>query len=702
MKILIADDNRTNLKLLHAVLHAEGHDVVEAIDGEEALAVLGREVVDAVISDILMPKVDGYRLCYEIRRNQRTHDLPIVIYTATYTSPADEKLCLDLGANQYIRKPASTSQLIAAIRDAVDGPHNQPLEILSATDVLREYSERLVDKLEERNIELIRRTEELAASQLQLHNLLAHSPAVLYALQVDGDRLTPTIVSDNIERLLGIQGENTNYEWWMDSLHPDDRDRVLAMPKHCQDSDESTMEYRIRHADGSYRWIEDSSRILRDETGAVSKIVGVWMDVTDRKLVEEELKQTLDRLEIKVQERTAALAQTVEQLKWAKETADSANRSKSEFLSRMSHELRTPMNSILGFGQLLEFSKLDEQQAESVDHILKAGRHLLTLINEVLEISRIEAGSIAISLEPVAVAEVLDEAISLMKPVARERGVALEVLSKPTTLVKADRQRLRQVLLNLISNAIKYNVDGGKVILGVVDDSSGTTTVEIHDTGRGIPPSMIGRLFTPFDRLAADASGIEGTGLGLALSKSLTNAMGGDLTFVTEQGVGSCFRVTLTKVDESEITERSTSPLGFDSEVWGDAKGRILVIEDNSMNARLLERLFADYPQIELVTTMQGRLGLELATDQPPDAILLDMHLPDMNGKEVLSALKANIKLREIPVIIITADAFSGQSQDLLQSGAFRYLTKPFILSELISAVKAALNKEERIDSNAI
>jgi len=694
MTILIADDNATNLKLLRAILEAYGHNVVEAHDGEHALRLLESSSIEAIISDILMPKVDGYRLCYEVRRSEKHKNLPFVVYTATYTSPADEKLCLDLGVDRYVRKPASSHALLAALGEAIAVPHRQPVVTLNTSDILQEYSERLVDKLEERNVDLHRKSEELVAATLQLQNLLAHSPAVIYTIKVDDNKLVPTLVSDNVERLLGIKPADGSYEWWLASIHPEDVDQTLATVHGARSGEGYIMEYRVRHANGSYRWIEDSCRVIRDDVGTPAKFVGVWMDITDRKHAEAELQHTLQQLETRVQERTSALAKSNTELMLAKEAADEANKSKSEFLSRMSHELRTPMNSILGFGQLLELSELDADQRDSVNHILKGGRHLLTLINEVLEISRIEAGALTISLEPVEVADVLQEAISLMRPFAKDHGVTLNLDGLPSVFVMADRHRLSQVLLNLVSNAIKYNVASGSVSMRSGANSDSLAFIEVVDTGKGISEEMLTRMFVPFDRLAAEATGIEGTGLGLTLSKSLTETMGGTLTVESKVGAGSCFRIQLTLADDVKSREVMSTKAVFDPAVWGSIKGRVLVIEDNAMNSRLLTRIFEECPQIELVTTMQGRLGLELAEKHPPSAILLDLHLPDMQGQDVLAELRANPILRDVPVIILTADAFTDRSQSLLEAGAFRYLTKPFILNELVAAIADALLRE--------
>ncbi|MDR3692348.1 MAG: response regulator [Fimbriimonas sp.] len=691
MKVLIVDDNRTNLKLLRAILEDDGHDVVEANDGAQALVALELAGADAIITDILMPKVDGYRLCYEVRRHERHRSVPLIVYTATYTSPADEKLCMDLGADRYLRKPVSNSALLAALRETAESPSRLAVVTLSSSDVLKEYSERLVNKLEETNQLLQRQSAELAEANLQLRQLLAHSPAVLYSIQIEDGILVPTLVSDNIERLLGISAQMATYDWWVSSLHPEDREEVLAIKNRALAGAGSTHEYRLRHTDGSYRWVEDSNRVALDDDGTPLRIVGVWMDITDRKDAEEQLQQVFDRLESRVRERTAELGLANEQLLVAKEIAEEANRSKSDFLSRMSHELRTPMNSILGFGQLLEFTDLDTNQRDSVDHILRAGRHLLKLINEVLEICRIDAGALTVSLEPISVAELIEETVALMEPAAKERGIRLEVAGDLSIYVLADHHRLRQVMLNLVSNAIKYNKENGKVTVRASVYGSGIGYIEIEDTGIGIEDTMMHRLFTPFDRMAAEMTAIEGTGLGLALSKSLMDAMDGVMTVQTQAGVGTTFKLGLSlcqpalALDSAQVATRELAA------PRPNLVGLVLAIEDNPTNLKLLARVLERYPDIKLITAMQGRQGLDLARHFMPNVILLDLHLPDMHGRDVLLELQGNPKLMHVPVIVLTADAFSDHWDSIVKTHSYRFLTKPFVLDELLDAIAGAL-----------
>jgi PAS domain S-box-containing protein len=375
------------------------------------------------------------------------------------------------------------------------------------------------------------------------------------------------------------------------------------------------------------------------------------------------------------------------------ERAERANEAKNRFLSRMSHELRTPLNAVLGFGQLLATRDLDPDAREEVDHILKAGDHLLELINEALEISHIESGRLALTIEPVAVAPLVEEIAGLVSPLSGKRRIGVRV-DRPSldAWVAADPQRLRQVLLNLMSNAIKFNRAGGEVTVRGAAAGTDRFALSVTDTGPGIAPADMARLFDPFERLRADAEGIEGSGLGLALSRGLMEAMDGTIDVVSQPGQGSTFTIALPAAAPG-AAEPTSGPLPGLAEAHVPQGGRrsVLCIEDNPQNRDLVEQVFATLDDIDLTTAPDGAGGIERALADPPDLVLLDLHLPDMEGGEVLDRLRADPRTRSVPVVVVSADATAAQIDAMLARGAFDYVTKPIDLGRLVRVVDDAL-----------
>ncbi len=415
-----------------------------------------------------------------------------------------------------------------------------------------------------------------------------------------------------------------------------------------------SLRYKVTGPDGT-RIIDCQGTSSRDAAGRLTGLVGTCQDVTDRFLRAE---------------------------------AERATQAKDEFLSRMSHELRTPLNAILGFSQLLEMGDLSDRQRANVDHVLKAGGHLLELVNEVLEISRIQSNPQFVSLQPVRTGSVVGEALDLVAPLAEARRIVVSVIDEHDDLwVLADVQRLRQVLLNLLSNAIKYNAEGGRVQIRVRRGDEGQVHIAVADDGPGIAPDLLVRLFTPFDRLGAEQGNVEGTGLGLALSRAFVEAMGGTLGVQSTPGTGSVFTIELPAGEA--VGEANDGP--DDRGVSADDRRLVLCVDDNPANLELIEQIFLDRPAIAVVSTVQGRIAVDLARRQRPDLVLVDLNLPDIDGEEVIRLLQADPDTARIPFVAISADATPERQQRVIELGALAYLTKPFDIAELLRVVDEAL-----------
>jgi len=447
-----------------------------------------------------------------------------------------------------------------------------------------------------------------------------------------------------------------------------------------------TKEGRAIIADGSL------SCSFRDGSPEAARFI--LRDITERRQAHEALRESKDELEVRVQMRTAELAKANYELQAARDVADAANNAKSEFLSRMSHELRTPLNAILGFGQILEMRELDELERESIGHILKGGRHLLDLINEILDIARVESGRVDLSIEPIDIADVIAETVDMIRPLTAQYNVQL--ILKPNRLngkrVLADQQRLKQVLINLTGNALKYNKDGGTVCISCEEAQDGIMRTKVADTGYGLSVEDIAKIFVPFERLRATETEIEGTGLGLTLSRRLVEAMNGSLGVESVCGQGSTFYVDLPIAPpqpEDATRDAAAQPDIQCSASAPDAQATmtILSIEDNASNYVLIEAILRERPGVKLIGAMQASIGISLAQTHVPDLILLDMHLPDMTGADVLRSLKQDPHTASIPVVIVSADATNSHVERLLASGATAYLTKPLDVRQVLEIV---------------
>jgi CheY-like chemotaxis protein/two-component sensor histidine kinase len=370
--------------------------------------------------------------------------------------------------------------------------------------------------------------------------------------------------------------------------------------------------------------------------------------------------------------------------------AERANAAKSEFLSRMSHELRTPLNAVLGFGQLLELDPLSEAQRDAVQHILRGGRHLLEMIDDVLDISRIETDQLDVALEPVSVNGLLRETIGLLGPMAAAARIEVSLHIEPAAperQVLADRRRLRQVMLNLLSNAIKYNRSPGWVRLGWRTPGDGRLLLWVQDSGIGITERDLPRLFVPFDRFGDRSGEVEGSGIGLALSRRLVEVMDGTLSVESRLGEGSTFTVSLPLLGNAPADRAQTLSPRPACAQGASAQPTLLYIEHDESNLQLLERIMQRRPGWKMQRAGHGALGLELAGSIHPDLILLNVQLPDMSGLEVLRQLRARTSTAAVPVTVLSAEASPLQAQRAVGYGAEQYLSKPLDVGEILALI---------------
>ena len=512
--------------------------------------------------------------------------------------------------------------------------------------------------------------EAIRANEERLRFLLGEAPVVIYTCSLE-ENYPATYISPNIRQLMGFSPETflADPGFWASGIHPEDRERVFRELGGLFEHGTHEHEYRFRKPDGSYVWVHDEMRLVHDPEGRPLEIIGYWADVSRRKEVEFALVE-------------------------ARREAEHASQAKSRFLSRMSHELRTPLNGILGFAQLLEMDEeaLNDSQRDGVKHILSGGNHLLNLINDLLDLSKLDIGELSLSLEPVPLDDALASCRRLVEPMAKRREVHVHGATGGGLWVQADHVRLKQVLLNLLSNAVKYNRVGGEVEIGV-EASGGRVRILVRDTGPGIDPSFRDELFEPFRRALPTEELVEGTGIGLSISRKLMERMAGEIGFESPPGRGSTFWVDLPAAGRHELDD--ARPVIISRQGMPDLQMplTVLQVEDNPSNRQLMQEILAKVPHVTLHSAVNGEDGIAMARDVNPGLVLLDMNLPDMTGFDVYRRIREHADLKTVPVVAVSADSMPDQVERALNTGFDAYLCKPYQVRgvlEVIERVSAA------------
>ncbi|MCH7652012.1 MAG: PAS domain S-box protein, partial [Nitrospinae bacterium] len=527
--------------------------------------------------------------------------------------------------------------------------------------------------------------EQLWESETRFNQLAENVNDIFWIVALEWKKII--YVSPSYEKIWGHKAEDL-YEdntLWLNAIHPDDLERMQKVfAEGDLVSNLKSLEYRVIRPDGEVRFFKAAGFPVVNQQGEIYRIAGITSDISESKKAEQDLIL-------------------------AKEEAERASKAKSQFLSQMSHELRTPLNAILGFGQLMESDPeepLTEYQQQSVSEILKAGKHLLELINEILDLSRIEAGHLTLSFENVNLNYLTEELVTLCAPMAKKNNIELlnYVPLHDDLFVYADRVRLKQVLLNLVSNAIKYNKASGSVKIDATGNRETGIRISVSDTGIGIPEDRLDDLFQPFNRLGSEKTDIEGTGVGLTITKQLVELMNGSIEVDSRLGEGSTFSVTLPwgQPEEESKVLRPTEAAHNPSSLTPRDRWVILYVEDNPASLNLVRQILRRRSDVLLLTAPEAKLGIELAQAHQPDLILLDLNLPGMDGLTAFKRLRALKETKTTPVVAISANALPRDIKIALDTGFSDYLTKPLDVVEFNRTVEDHLQTRlQRKPSNS-
>jgi signal transduction histidine kinase/DNA-binding response OmpR family regulator len=721
--VLVVDDDELNRALMRTMLARSadpilsGARLVEAADLAQARAALAACAVDLVLLDLRLPDGSGITLASELKQLGR-HDSPAVIALSGAIEQRQRTAAFEAGCAAVLTKPYPVADLRELLTAHLGRRAAQSRGAAAAAGSGRSasMSSNLTGGFPVTAEGSLGETQTSpapwpgAGAEPDFRTLFESAPGSYLVLNGDlgivgvSDaylRDTTTSRADIVGRgifdiLSGSSGDP-------DGTGAADLRASLERVRHDRVPDAMAVQkYDIRRPESQgggigvgYRSRVNSPAV--DAQGRLAYIIHRVEDVTEYVQLQQrgsEQQALIEQLRLRADQIEAGHLIRSRELQEANQALRADNEAQSLFLSRVSHELRTPLNTILGFGELLGFSDITAEHREWMSMMLKAAQHLLRLLDEVLDISRTEADQLSLSIEAVSVQDVIADALEIIRPLAISRGVHLDPppVLQVSQYAAADLQRLRQVLINLLSNAVKYNHPTGTVTVTVDGGPGGTLRISVTDTGLGIPEDQLNELFVPFERLDAAQAGIEGTGLGLALSRQLVQKMGGETGVASTPGQGSTFWIELPATEPIAVTQAA---IGHDPIVairTYAAPKTVLYIEDMVENLRLIEQVLKQRPSTTLIPAMLGGAALELARQHRPDLILLDAHLPDISGQDLIGQLIADPATRNIPIIILSADVTPAYIDQLLAAGATTYLTKPIRVRQLLQTVDGVLD----------
>ena len=674
--ILLVDDNPANLSVLSEVLRGAGFQFRVAMSGETALELVNRNPPELVLLDVMLPKLDGFAVCQHLKANPATVEIPIIFMTAL-TDTGDKVRGFNLGAVDYITKPFQKEEVLARVK-----LHLQLRQMSQTLEDQNQQLQLLTQELEQRVVE---RTNALQESEECLRQLTENINSVFWLTNLDKTEIL--YVSLAYEQIWGHSREEllNSPDLWLEAVHLEDRPRIVAALKQ-QVHGTYQQEYRIVRPDGTVRWIHDRAFPIRERTGQVYRIAGIAEDITNRKQAEAQLQQT-----------NAELVRVT--------------RLKDEFLATMSHELRTPLNAVLGMTEGLQdqvFGKLNSAQIKALQTIEQSGSHLLALISDILDVAKIESGQIELDLAPTAVTSLCHSCLAFIKQQALAKRIQLETKLPPNLPhLFVDERRIRQVLINLLSNAVKFTPEEGRITLEVspLGQTRKHLRIAVADTGIGIAPEHFNQMFKPFIQIdSALNRQYEGTGLGLALVKRITELHGGEVKLSSEVGVGSCFEIDLPCIADNTVywnaletdapeTQRDANP--DSNHLKQTASPLILLTGDDAATISTVSS-YLRARGYQLLLAKSGQEAIALSHTEHLDLILMDLQTSRTAGIEITQQISQTASKVDAPIIALARPEGHAVSpiemrDRCLTAGATDYLSKPLKLKQLLTIVQKLL-----------